>query len=402
MWCPPPATEENMAALAKDNYTLTGVTVDGDPESSKSSALSQLDIAKKYGLKALLFSPLLTPQSLDDPAKKTQLDELVDAVKKHSALEGYHLIDEPSASAFPDWGKLVRYLKQRDPGHLAYINLFPTYASKEQLGVELTGKPNKLFGYPKNLAGIGPDNPTVELYNEHLAQFITQVKPEIISYDHYHFFRDGEDGEQYFLNLALIRIAAMKAGVPFLNIVQACTIEPSWRLVNASEMRWLAFMTLAYGGKALSWFLHWGPVEFGGMYQNGVRMPHADYAAAINKDIKAIGQVLMKLESTAVYHTVPLPLGTQALPTDCPVKIAEGEFVIGLFKDKGVQNSFVIVNRDYKNSASADLTLNFGKGKLWRFSRLNGQWSKLQDLAGNDVVSVRLEPGDGELFKFTK
>ena len=177
MWCPPPVTEENMAALEKDNYTLTGVTADGDIESAKRNVLQQLDIARKHRLKAFLFSGLLSPKTLDDPVKKAELDGLIDAVRKHPALEGYHLIDEPGATAFPDWGRLVSYLKQRDPAHLAYINLFPTYANQEQLGVATPDKPNALLPYPGNLAGVGPNDQTVVLYNEHLAQFIEKSSP---------------------------------------------------------------------------------------------------------------------------------------------------------------------------------------------------------------------------------
>ena len=52
------------------------------------------------------------------------------------------------------------------------------------------------------------------------------VKPGLISYDHYQFTTNG-DSADYFLNLAMIRRAAQEAGLPFLNIVQACTWTPS-------------------------------------------------------------------------------------------------------------------------------------------------------------------------------
>ena len=55
-------------------------------------------------------------------------------MRRHPALYSYFITDEPSAPAFAGLGKLVAYLRQRDPDHLAYINLFPTYASNEQLG----------------------------------------------------------------------------------------------------------------------------------------------------------------------------------------------------------------------------------------------------------------------------
>ncbi len=88
----------------------------------------ELDVAHRHGLRGQLTDSLLTPASLDDPKRREQLDALIARVGKHPALYSYHLMDEPNASQFPALGKLVAYLRQRDPAHLAYINLFPTYA----------------------------------------------------------------------------------------------------------------------------------------------------------------------------------------------------------------------------------------------------------------------------------
>lgn len=52
------------------------------------------------------------------------------------ALYRCFITDEPGAAAFPGLGKLVDYLRRRDPAHLAYVNLFPTYANNAQLGTK--------------------------------------------------------------------------------------------------------------------------------------------------------------------------------------------------------------------------------------------------------------------------
>src|SRR5207253_325496 len=133
---------------------------------------------------------------------------LIERVRQHPALYDYFIIDEPGAAQFLALGKLVAHLRERDPAHLAYINLFPTYASNEQLGTK---------------------GDVVAAYQEHLRLFIEQVKPALISYDHYQFAVAG-DTPQYFLNLGLIRRASLDAGLPFLNIVQSCTWTPSMRV----------------------------------------------------------------------------------------------------------------------------------------------------------------------------
>ena len=98
--------------------------------------------------------------------------------------------------------------REKDPAHLAYVNLFPTYANNEQLGTP---------------------GDTVTAYREHLRRYVEQVRPALISYDHYQF-SVKEERDQYFLNLGMIRDIAQSAGVPFLNIVQACTWAPSMRV----------------------------------------------------------------------------------------------------------------------------------------------------------------------------
>ena len=58
-------------------------------------------------------------------------------------MEAYYITDEPGAAAFAGLGRLVAYLRERDPGHLAYINLFPTYANEQQLGITADSVKNR-------------------------------------------------------------------------------------------------------------------------------------------------------------------------------------------------------------------------------------------------------------------
>ncbi len=397
MWCSPPIEDQSLSILVRDNFNLLLVSAGTDEE-----AIKMLDTAKRNGIRALLSHPLISPGSLDDPAKKVQLDALIDKVKNHPALEAYHLTDEPQATAFPMWAKLTKYLRESDPEHLAYINLFPSYANQEQLAVFLKEPPKGPAGVPDNFVGAGTNKNTIIFYNEHLRLFVEQVKPQLISYDHYHFVRNGVDGEQYFLNIDLIRKAALKAHVPFLNIVQSCHWLGNWRVPNRHELRWLGFTTLAYGGKGLSWFTYWGPVEYGGQYQDGKRMPIADDVAVVNKDVRRVGNAMMDMESTAVYNTGKLPIGTRPIPASSPVQISKGDFVIGLFKQNGVQNAFMVMNRNYKQISKVKMTLDYGYGKLMEFSPAVDKWIDVQDIQPGSVVSVSINQGDGKLFKIIK
>jgi len=392
-WCPPPATDEALTRVAAEGFNLTWTPADG------------LDAAHRHGLRAMLQSELLNPDVLDNPAKRAELDALVDRVKRHPALEAYYLTDEPGAGAFAALGRLVAYLRERDPAHLAYINLFPTYANEQQLGVSANAADRSRVGYPQNFAGVGTDDGTVLRYREHLKRFVETVKPDLISYDHYHFLKPDKggnkvDGGQYFLNLALIRMAAIEAGKPFLNIIQANTIEKSWRLPNADELRFLVFTTMAYGGRGISYFTYWGPTNYGGLYQDGQSSPLLSPVVTLNREIAKFGPALMQLDSTGVYHTGKLPYGTQAIPSNAPVQIlGSGDFVLGLFGKSGITTAFMVVNRDYTKESRGTLRLARRGGVLEELDRRTGQWAKSVRPNRDSDFEVDLNPGDGRLFR---
>jgi len=389
-WCPPPATDENLARVAAEGFNLTWMPVEG------------LDVAARHGLRAMLTSDLLNPATLEDPAKCAHLDALIERVKNHPAMAAYFLTDEPSADAFPGLGKLVAHLRERDPAHLVYINLFPTYATAEQLGVRADAGEQTRGSGPPIFAGIGADDGTVRRYHEYLRQFMATIQPDLLSYDHYHFLKE-KDGEQYFLNLGMIRQTALEAHRPFLNIIQADTIEKTWRLPNTNEMRWLVFTTMAYGGRGISYFTYWGPPEYNGLYVDGKPMPLLSAVAALNHEIVRFGLALMELNSVGVYQTAPLPYGAERVPTGAPVQIkGKGEFVLGLFGKDSQPTAFMIVNRNYKQPIKATAIVSIPGRTLQELDRGSGLWVRRQSLHGKRILKLKLAPGDGRLFRVVK
>ncbi|MCL5096767.1 MAG: hypothetical protein M1608_04410 [Candidatus Omnitrophica bacterium] len=347
---------------------------------------NELDTAQKYGLRAMLIDGLISPQSLDNPDKKAQLDALIERVKKHPALYAYFITDEPNASAFPALGKLVAYLRERDPAHLGYINLFPTYANNEQLGTK---------------------GDTVTAYREHLRQFIETVNPGLISYDHYHFQTGGADGPEYFLNLGMIRQTALNAGVPFLNIVQASSWSPSMRVPNGNELRWLAYTSLAYGAQGLSYYVYFYPHNHRGMMVHADGTPTDLYYAAkqINPEFVAIAAQLQPLKSLGAYHVGMVPPGAQPLPPDAgfsleppcqSVQFTSGKpvtgLVLGLFGKDTQPTHVVVVNLDYKKEITTTLV---ARQPLDIFNPTNRAWTP----ADGSRARLNLLPGGGCLLR---
>src|ERR1017187_341217 len=282
-WCGPSMTDATAAQMSEGGFNLVWC---GEEE---------LNVAQRHGLRAQLTDRLLSPATLENPAQREKLDALIARVRLHPALYDYFITDEPSATNFPALGKLVAYLRERDPAHLAYINLFPTYASNDQLGTK---------------------GDTVTAYRDHLRQYVDIVKPGLISYDHYQFSVKG-DNEGYFLNLAMIRRAAQDAGLPFLNIVQAATWAASMRVPTGDEVRYLDYTSLAYGAQGISYYVYCCPGHTGAVaHADGTVTPLYNTLKTLNREFVSIAQQLQPLRSLGVYHAGMLPQGTEPVPAD--------------------------------------------------------------------------------------
>jgi hypothetical protein len=375
-WCGPSLTEVTAHQMTEGGWNLVWC---GEKE---------LEVAHRHGLRGQLVDPLLAPASLDDPVQRERLDALVARVRRHPALYAYFITDEPNATNFAALGRLVAHLRERDPAHLAYVNLFPTYASNAQLG---------------------NSGDTVAAYREHLRQYVEAVKPALISYDHYQFATQG-DTAQYFLNLALIRRAAQDAGLPFLHIVQACTWTPSMRVPGPEEMRYLVYTTLAYGAQGISYYVYSCAGHTGAIAQaDGTPTPLYHALTTLNREFVAIAAQLQPLRSLGVYHAGMSPPGAEPLSPDAvftldppvpsrnyrPPEPVTG-VLLGCFgpadRSSGAPTHAVVVNLDYRADAVVGLRSPAG---LEVFDAAAGSWSR----AGENRAELRLSAGGGRLVR---
>jgi len=370
-WAGPPLTDAVAQQMVEGGFNLVWC-----------GSERELDVAGRHRLRGQFTDSLLTPSSLDDLKRRDQLDALITRISKHPALYAYYLIDEPSASQFPSLGRLVAYLRDRDPLHLAYINLFPTYANNQQLGTK---------------------GDVVTAYREHLRRYIEQVKPSLISYDHYQFRLKG-DGDQYFLNLAMIRRAAQEAGVPFLNIVQACTWAPdAMRVPSPNELRYLVYSTLAYGAQGISYYVYAHVSHYGSLVSlDGTPGPLYHAVKSYNREFVAMAKELQPLRSLGVYHTSMREPGCEPLPSDTLFRLDSARspasprgFLLGCFGVAERPTHAVVVNLDYTAEASTSLV---GPRELELFDVTTAQWAAEKKPA----IELILPPGGGTLVRIAR
>lgn len=365
--CSAPPTETSIKNASRENFNMI-------------PAWEQtLDYASKHGMKVMLEHGLLSPETVRSEVKLKELDGLIERIKGHPALEAYYIVDEPKANSFADLERMVAHLREKDPKHLAFVNVLPIIPA---------------------IKGEGKDS-AVGAYQDYLRSYLKIVKPDLLSYDYYHFFRtkDGKpfDDTNFFLNLSLIRDAALSEGIPFLNIIQCSQFLDYWRMPNENELRWLVNTTLCYGGRGISYFLYWGPEKYRGLYRDGKPIALLEQVSKINKEILDLSPILMTLNSIGVYHSAPLPTGTEPIPTDFPVDLqSDHEFLVGLFSGSNRRTGIMIVNRNYTEAARVKVRSR--AHNLQQYISANRSWRAVKTLEG--VFSFTLPPGGTTLFEY--
>ncbi len=386
------STQPNPSAysnLASENYNSIPIF----------GSLKGLDVAEKNKLKVIFGDPLIGWPSLRDPMNLKKLDDLIDILKKKTALEAYHITDEPTANDFSKYAEIVSYLRKKDPTRLTYINLFPLYATEEQLGVVASSVDRGRIRYPGHLHGISSKSKAIVAYLDHLRQFVDVVNPDIISYDHYHLYEKGE-GKEYFLNLELISQVSKEKKIPFMNVIQSGRFFKYWRLPTAKEIRFQVYTTLAYGGKGISYFTYWESEKEEGLYRDGRKTQLAKDVAVINSEIRKLSPVLLALNSQGVYHSKPLPIGGEAISQKSPIQfISQGKFVLGLFSNGKVNNTFMLTNRNYRRKQQADIKIEMPGSKVQELDRKTGKWKQLSSINSNRKITLDIDAGDGRLFR---
>lgn len=333
-----------------------------------------LDACEAAGLKAIVSDARTSGYDwagVDEANVRTNVASLVAAVGQHPALYGYYLRDEPPASLFPGLAKVAAVVRELSPGKWPYINLFPDYATNDQLGT----------------AG----------YAEYLERFIATCHPSIVSYDNYSLMDDGSVRENYWSNLEAVRAACRRHGVGFWNIVLSVA-HFSYREVKAADFRFQAYTTLAYGGRGLSYFTYFAPqtgnYRMAPVDQFGNVTPTWYFMQNVNLQIQKLAPTLLQLASDDVYHIGNVPAGCKAPPTNSLISGIGGDnFLVGELTHRDGSRYVLVVNKDLAKSRPCWPQFRKAPRRLQHVSPYTGALGAFE---GEDVW---LAPGQGALLK---
>ena len=323
--------------------------------------LKSLDLVGEAGLKAVVADQRLSGHDWrkpDEAAIRRGIAEVMTAVGDHPAALGFYIKDEPSAEEFAGLRVAVDEVQRRAPRHWPYINLFPDYATAEQLGVAS--------------------------YEEHLERFVAACRPPLLSYDNYSIMEAQDVRPPYWTNLESMRAASRRHGIPFWNIVLTVA-HFHYRELAAADARFQAYTSLAYGASGLSYFTYFAPghgnYRMGPIDQFGNETTTWGILRNVNLQLVRVGPVMAKLKSQRVYHFGAVPQGCQGPSGESFVeKLAGAEQApacVGDFVDDAGGRYTMIVNTSFRGSLLLQPVLRgLAKGAVAQIlSPYSGQWA---------------------------
>lgn len=370
MWVDPPVDEradERYKEMADAYFNLV---IGGFGAHTPEEVEKQLEVCHKHGL-GLLVRP-----TGDDAADYPD----------GPACWGYSLRDEPNAAEFPALAEQVAAVRRERPGKLAYINLFPGYASAGALGTET--------------------------YDEHVRQFVDITDIDVLSMDHYPIFKpDGDGRDAYCTDLAVMREHALRKGIPFWNFFNIMPYGPHTDPTE-SQVRWQVFTSLAYGAKGVMYFCYYTPGPGGEFPKGGAiiarddrRTDHYYQARRLNEQLRNLGPTLMKLTSTGVYRVTPEDDPEEALAGSPIVNITRDgvdpphDYLVGAFQHEDGRRAVLLNNYRFAFTAWPTVTFDVPTEQVLEVDPWTGaERPVIDDSPGMDGLQLSLLDGGGRLF----
>lgn len=368
-WFSIPASETSVARYQE--LKEAGITHSLSFFSNIEDVQKALDTADKAGVKIVVYCPEL----------KTDPEKTVRRFMNHPAVAGYHLIDEPNISLFPELATWAKKIQSVDNKHFCYVNLFPNFADSTQLGT-------------KN-------------YVEYVQEYIRQIPVQFISFDYYPVLKDRLS-KTWYQNLEQISGEAKKADKPFWAFALTTNYDEDHLTPQSlAAMRLQVYSNLAYGAQGIQYFTYWSATSVNSpsgedqrgapISATGKRSIVYDRVNQMSQEIQSLSGVFLGSKVVSVRHTGlgKIPVGTVRL-TSLPkvVKMLDTNGAPALISvlEKGENSFLVVVNKDFLNSIN--LTV-FGDESLKKV------------LKDGTVVpasayesSIELDPGDAAIYMF--
>lgn len=351
-----------------ERFKKAGFNISLDVYHSTSDMIKNLNAASKVGVKLFVYSDSLI----------TYPKNIIDRIKNHPAYYGVYVADEPPVGDFPKLKWRIYGVREQDKYSNVYVNLFPNYASKQQLGANS--------------------------YLDYLSKFVEEVPIDFISFDFYPISRDGIN-PYWYQNLEDIRKISLKINKPFWGVANS-TVFGNHNQTTIEELRLQQFGNLLYGAKGLQYFTYFtldkefrikNNFKHSIVYEDGSPSPTYKIVKQVNEQIHSLADIFLNTTVSGVFHDGKvIPLGTEKLgfipKFFKSFNKTKNDLLISMLESTNEQ--YVIVqNKSLVDDISLDFQLN--KGVLI----LNNYGKTITDKFKKNYIIL---PGDILIFKSRK
>lgn len=363
---PPPAKAEAYALAAQAGFTTIVDSVGPDA----------LGLARHNGLKLMVGKIGLDTATCSRAEGRRRTADQVERFRGHPALWGYFLGQEAREADFEALGRLADFVREHGQDKPFFLSLLPSDAF------------------------VGPALADAD-YVDYVERFLRAVRPPLLAWAGLPL-RAGAPEGGYFENLEIIRRAALAHGIPFCAPLRGA-VWPGMAPLGEGDLRWQVYTSLAYGARGVAWFSYWGAPDGG---REGIVAPDGSpteryrWVAALNAELRTLGPTLLRLRSTAVYHTGDVPPGATRLPAHGLVGSVEGgSFVVGLFDGDGC--CVLLASKDRQRDVTARMTIQRPcRSAVW-LDPATGRWLDLPVRTDRfrTAIEFPLPPGGGRLLR---
>ena len=212
--------------------------------------------------------------------------------------------DEPNSADLASLGEGVKALYEEDANRFPLINLFPMYASSEQLGEE-SNVPGATYATLTDAFNCD----SIE-YRMHVNNYLSQIDSDIISVDIYPLNIDNETGKlttyEYWLrNLDILADACRATGRDLWVVTQAAgdSVEEGGgkrHCDTPEDQRWQNYVSLSFGAKAIiygCYYTGWWDQSSHMIDDSGNRTPTYYAVQQVNKEMSVFAEEYGKYEN---------------------------------------------------------------------------------------------------------
>ena len=354
-------------------------------QADRTQFLQSLRLAEKFGIGIMIRDDNFYAYR---PYDEQAFLQTLPLYRDSPAFCGIHVCDEPGRRKFELIQKMQTDLAKHCPGKTCYVNLFPHFASPQQL-----------------LSDLNRDAENADYdYQRYLQDYIRIVSPPYISFDYYPLTEvPGKIYSVYYRQLETIRQAAASAGIPFWCFVQTTNWWPPFRTPMFSEILFQVCTSLAFGARGIQYFPFCTPNGDTGnetflsavLDLDGNRTSVFAAVKYANEHISVVSETLLSSEHLGVLcgGRLPavLPDGCTAEKPACLRRFSARHTLAGLFRRKE-DTVLYAVNSDMEETEELEL-------QLYHKRRTIVTLGAQKICFESELIRLQVKPGEGVLIE---